>query len=58
MLLRWLDRPRIDAVGGVDLDALSTSQLELLHAGLVRIAALPEKELQALLASLLVENDV
>ena len=57
VLLRWLDRPRVDTVEGVDLDALSTPQLERLHAGLVRIAALPERELQALLMSLLVENE-
>jgi hypothetical protein len=57
VLLRWLDRPRNDTVEGVDLDALSTPQLERLHAGLVRIAALPRKELQALVKSLLVDKE-
>jgi hypothetical protein len=41
----------------VDLDALSTAQLESLYAGLVRIAALPAKELQALVESLLADKD-
>jgi hypothetical protein len=41
---------------GVDLEALSTPQLESLYAGLVRIAALPSNELQALVQSLLAEK--
>ena len=54
ILLRWLQRPRVEErVGGVDLDSMSERELERLHAGLVRIAALPPKELQALVESLL-----
>jgi hypothetical protein len=57
-LLRWLQRPRpVTETPGVDLDALSTAQLETLYAGLVRIAALPPNELQALVQSLLAENE-
>jgi hypothetical protein len=41
----------------VDLDSLSTPQLERLYAGLARIAALPDKELQALVQSLLVDKE-
>jgi hypothetical protein len=36
---------------------MSEAQLERLYAGLVRIAALPERELQALVASLLAGNE-
>jgi hypothetical protein len=42
---------------GVDLGSMSEAQLERLHAGLVRIAALPPKELQALVESLLAETE-
>jgi hypothetical protein len=42
---------------GVDLDSMSEAQLEALYAGLVRIAALPPDELQALVQSLLEEKD-
>jgi len=56
--LRWLQRPRpVDETPGVDLDSMSEAQLEALHAGLVRIAALPPKELQALVKSLLAETE-
>jgi hypothetical protein len=41
---------------GVDLDSMSEAQLERLHAGLVSIAALPPKELQALVESLLADT--
>jgi hypothetical protein len=42
---------------GVDLNALSEAQLESLHAGLVRIAALPPTELQAVVQSLLADKE-
>jgi hypothetical protein len=49
ILLRWLQRPRAEQrVGGVDLDSMSEAQLERLHAGLVKLAALPDEELRAL----------
>jgi hypothetical protein len=54
ILLRWLQRPRPDVrVGGVDLDSMSERELERLHAGLLKIAALPDEELHALVGSLL-----
>jgi hypothetical protein len=57
ILLRWLQRPRpVDETPGVDLDSMSEAQLESLYAGLVRIAALPPNELQALIQSLLVDK--
>jgi hypothetical protein len=57
ILLRWLQRPHpSDATPGVDLDSMSEAQLERLHAGLVRIAALPPDELQALVESLLADT--
>jgi len=58
ILLRWLQRPRAEErVGGADLDSLSERQLERLYAGLLRIAALPEEDLRALIASLLAETE-
>jgi hypothetical protein len=42
---------------GVDLDSMSEAQLEALYAGPVRIAALPERELPGLVASLLAGNE-
>jgi hypothetical protein len=46
--------PRADErVGGVDLDSMSERQLERLHAGLLKLAALPDEELRALIGSLL-----
>ena len=56
--MRWLQRPRpSELTPGVDLDAMSDAQLERLYAGLTRLATLPGHELQALIASLLVENE-
>jgi len=53
ILLRWLQRPRTEErVGGVDLDSMSERELERLYAGLLRVAALPEEELRALVGSL------
>jgi hypothetical protein len=58
ILLRWLQRPRpVVETPGVDVDSMSEAHLERLHAGLVRIAALPPKELQALVESLLASNE-
>jgi hypothetical protein len=54
ILLRWLQRPRTgERVGGGDIDSMSERELERLHAGLLRLAALPDEELRALVASLL-----
>ena len=54
ILLRWLQRPRAEErVGGVDLDSMSERELERLHAGLLKLAALPDEELHALVGSLL-----
>jgi hypothetical protein len=51
ILLRWLQRPRAEErVAGVDLDSSSERELERLYAGLVRLAALPDEELRALVA--------
>jgi hypothetical protein len=58
ILLRWLQRPRpVVETPGVDLDSMSKAQLESLYTGLVRIAALPERDLQALVQSLLADED-
>jgi hypothetical protein len=59
ILLRWLQRPRAEErVGGVDLDSMSERELERLHAGLLKLAALPDEELQALVGSLLEGEEV
>jgi hypothetical protein len=48
ILLRWLPRPKpLAETPGADLDSMSEAELERLHAGLTRLAALPEKELRA-----------
>ena len=39
------------ALGGVDLDSMSERELERLYGGLVKLAALPEEELRALIGS-------
>jgi hypothetical protein len=56
ILLRWLQRPRPLAPEDDALEALSVEQLERLHAGLMRLAELPPKELQALVQSLLADG--
>jgi hypothetical protein len=57
ILLRWLQRPRAEKrVVGVDLDSMSERELERLHAGLLKLAALPDKELQALVRRLLADT--
>jgi hypothetical protein len=54
ILLRWLQRPRAEErVGGVDLGSMSERELERLHAGLLKLALLPDEELHALVGSLL-----
>ena len=54
ILLRWLQRPRVDErVGGVDLDSMSERELERLYAGLLKLAGLADEELRALAGSLL-----
>jgi len=53
ILLRWLQRPRAEErVGGVDLDSMSERELERLHAGLLKLAALPDGERRAPVGSL------
>jgi hypothetical protein len=57
ILLRWLQRPRVEErVGGVDLDSMSERELEQLYAGLLKLAALPEEHLHALLTSVLADE--
>jgi hypothetical protein len=49
-----LQRPRAEErVGAVDLDSMSERELERLHAGLLKLAALPDEELEELVGSLL-----
>jgi hypothetical protein len=56
ILIRWLQRPRVDGrVGGIDLDSMSERELERLYADLLKLAALPDEELQALVRSLLAD---
>jgi hypothetical protein len=58
ILLRWQRRPRPAVeTPAVDLDSMSEAELEGLYAGLVRIAALPPEELQALVQSLLADKE-
>jgi hypothetical protein len=57
ILLRWMQRPRpVEETPGVDLDSLSYAELERLHAGLMRLTALPENELAALLRHVLADE--
>jgi len=54
ILLRWMQRPRREErVGGVDLDSLSERELERLYAGLLKLAALPDEEVRALVQHVL-----
>jgi hypothetical protein len=58
ILLRWMQRPKpVDETGGVDLDSMSTPELERLYAGLTRLAALSERELGALVRHVLAEDE-
>jgi hypothetical protein len=58
ILLRWMQRPKpVEETPGVDLDLLSYAELERLHAGLMRLTALPENELAALLRHVLAEEE-
>ena len=53
ILLCWLQRPKpVGETPGVDLDSMSEAQLERLHAGLLKLAAVPDEELHALVRSL------
>jgi hypothetical protein len=57
ILLRWLQRRKpVTETPGVDLEAMSEAELERLHAGLMRLAALPDKELHTLVTSVLAEE--
>ena len=57
ILLRWLQRPRAEErVGGIDLDSMSERQLKRLYAGLLKLAALPDEHLHALLTSVLADQ--
>ena len=50
----WLQRPRAEErVGGVDLESMSERELERLYPGLLKLAALPDEEVRALVGSLL-----
>jgi hypothetical protein len=54
VLLRWRQTVRpSDGPPGVDLESMSERELERLHAGLVRLAALPGEELRALVEHVL-----
>jgi hypothetical protein len=54
-----MQRPRAEErVGGVDLDSMSERELERLYAGLVKLAALPDQEVRALVASLLEDEQL
>jgi hypothetical protein len=44
ILLRWLQRPRREEVGDVDLDGLSRAELERLYKGLTTLCLLEESE--------------
>jgi hypothetical protein len=57
ILLRWLQRPRQDNPPGVDLDAMSETQLERLHAGLVRLVLMDETVLAALVEHVLAGDE-
>jgi hypothetical protein len=52
-----MQRPKpAEETPGVDLDSLSYAELERLHAGLMRLTALPDNELAALLRHVLAEE--
>jgi hypothetical protein len=44
ILLRWMQRPRREDVGDVDLDGLSRAELERLYKGLTALCLLEESE--------------
>jgi hypothetical protein len=46
----------VEETPGVDLDSLSYAELERLHAGLMRLTALSDNELAALLKHVLAEE--
>jgi hypothetical protein len=56
--LRWLQRPKpVVETPGVDLDSMSEAQVQRLHAGLVKLATLPDEHLHALLTSVLADEE-
>jgi hypothetical protein len=56
ILLRWLQRPRAEQrVGGVDFESMSEAQLQRLYAGMLKLAALPDEELGALVDHVLAD---
>jgi hypothetical protein len=58
VLLRWRHAVRPpEATPGVDHDSLSEAQLELLYAGLVRLARLDETVLAALVEHVLAGDE-
>jgi hypothetical protein len=58
ILLRWMQRPKpVEETDGVDLDSMSTPELERLYAGLTRLAALSERELGTLVRHVLAEEE-
>ena len=59
ILLQWLQRARPETkTAGVDLDAMSESQLERLYAGLVRLASLDDTVLAALFDRVLAGDEL
>jgi hypothetical protein len=53
-----LQRPRVEErIGGVDLDSMSERELKRVYAGLLKLAALPDDELHALVGSLLARTE-
>jgi hypothetical protein len=57
--LRWRQAVRApEATPGVGLDSLSEAQLELLYAGLVRLASMDEAVLAALVEHVLAGDEL
>jgi hypothetical protein len=53
ILLRWLQRPRSDEVGDVDLDGLSRAELGRLHKGLTTLCLMEESEFKKIIEACL-----
>jgi hypothetical protein len=53
ILLRWLQRPRREEVGDVDLDGLSRAELERLYKGLTTLCLLEEGEFNGVIEACL-----
>jgi hypothetical protein len=59
ILLRWLQRPRVDErVGGVGIGSMSERELERLYAGLLRLGSLDEPVLAALVEQVLADDEL